>query len=80
MTNKRVSQIRQSILKYNTELLRLQPKLDSSEYVNVKYNKILLQKAILKKELDDIQKPLIKKIAHIFKSEKEKKISDYFAS
>ncbi len=80
MSNKRVSQIRQSILKYNTELMRLQPKLDSSEYVNEKYNKILLQKAILKKELDDLQKPLFKKIVHIFKSEKEKKISDYFAS
>lgn len=80
MTTKRVSQIRQSILKYNTELLRLQPKLDSSESVNVKYNKILLQKAILKRELDDLQRPLLKKIVHMFKSDKEKKISDYFAS
>lgn len=80
MSNKRVSQIRQSMLKLNTELLRLQPKLESNEELNIKYNKILLQKAILKKELDEIQRPFLKKVLKMFKSKKEKSISDYFAS
>jgi hypothetical protein len=80
MVNKRVSQIRQLILKCNTELLRIQPKLDFSEDVNLKYNKVLIQKAILKKELDEIQRPVLKKIATIFKDNREKIISDYFAS
>ncbi len=80
MSKKQASKIRQSILKYNTELLRLQPKLDSSEEVNVKYNKILIQKAMLKQELDEIQKPILKKVIDMFKNKKEKMISDYFAS
>jgi hypothetical protein len=67
-------------LKCNTELLRLQPKLDFSDEVNLKYNKILIQKAILKKELDEAQRPVLKKIAIIFKDNREKIISDYFAS
>ncbi len=80
MSNKRVIEIRQAILKLNTELLTLQPKLEVSEAVNVKYNKLLIKKAALKKELDDLNKPILKSIISIFKNKKEKKISDYFAS
>lgn len=79
-TSKRVNEIRQSILKLNTELIRLQPKLEHSKTVNIKYNKILIQKAELKKELDDLQKPLLKTIFGFLKKKKEKSICDYFAS
>lgn len=80
MSSKRVIEIRQTMLKLNTELLRLQPKLETSKSVNIKYNKILIKKAELKKELDDLQKPLLKTIFDFVKSKKEKAISDYFAS
>ena len=80
MSKKQASKIRQSILKYNTELLRLQPKLADCEEANIKYNKILIQKAMLKQELDEVKKPIFKKVISLFKNKKEKMISDYFAS
>lgn len=80
MSNKRVIEIRQSILKLNTELLTLQPKLEVSEAVNVKYNKLLIKKAALRQELEELNTPILKSIINIFKNKKEKKISDYFAS
>lgn len=80
MSNKRVIEIRQSILKLNTELMALQPKLEVSEAVNVKYNKLLIKKAALRQELEELNRPILKSIINIFKNKKEKKISDYFAS
>lgn len=80
MSNKRVIEIRQSILKLNTELLTLQPKLEVSEAVNVKYNKLLIKKAALRQELEELNRPILKSIINIFINKKEKKISDYFAS
>lgn len=80
MSNKRVIEIRQSILKLNTELLTLHPKLEVSEAVNVKYNKLLIKKAALRQELEELNRPILKSIINIFKNKKEKKISDYFAS
>lgn len=78
--SKRVNEIRQSMLKLNTELMKLQPKLEQSKTVNTKYNRLLIQKAELKKELDELNKPVLKTIFGFFKNKKDKKICDYFAS
>lgn len=86
MSSKKVQELRQSILKYNTELLRLKDQLETSEEANLRYNKIVLKKAICKKELDEARTSLIqkffKKFAHNPKSKNcsEKLICDYFKS
>lgn len=82
--SKKVLKLRQSILKANTQLeqLRKSGMLDSSVEANVRYNKILIDKAICKSELDKSAQPLISKIfGRLFQPTKsEKLICDYFKS
>lgn len=86
MSSKKVQELRQSILKYNTELLRLKDQLETSEEANLRYNKIVLKKAICKKELDEARTSLIQKFFKKFahnpngKNGGEKLICDYFKS
>ncbi len=81
--SKKVLKLRQSILKANTQLdqIRESGLLDTSEETNIRYNKILLEKAIYKKELDEAKQPVIqrlfKKIAQSHTRDK-KLICDYF--
>lgn len=83
MCSKKVLKLRQSMLKYNTELLKLKDKLEVSEDANIKYNKIVIKKAICKKELDESKNSLLqkffKKFAHTANKD-EKMICDYFKS
>ncbi|MBS4759172.1 MAG: hypothetical protein KHX03_00550 [Clostridium sp.] len=80
MSNKRVLKLRQSILTLNTQLLKLKDKLDISEENNIKYNKILIKKAILKKELDESKNTILQKFFKKFSHKGEKLICDYFKS
>lgn len=83
MSSKKVLKLRQSILKYNTELAQLKEQLDISEEANLKYNKIVIKKAICKKELDEARTSIIqrffKKFSHNPNRDK-KLICDYFKS
>lgn len=84
-SSKKVLKLRQSILKANTQLDQIQEsgQLEISEEANIKYNKILIQKAICKKELDESRHSLLhkffKKFSHSPNSGK-KLICDYFKS
>lgn len=82
MSSKKVFRLRQSILKYNTELLKLKTQLLASEDANVKYNKILIKKAICKKELEDSSTPIVQKLLKKFSNNNRDKklICDYFKS
>lgn len=81
MSSKKAQQIRQTILKYNTELSKLKTELEKSESANEKYNKILIRKAICKKQLDDCKISLLQKFLNKFsRPAKEKLICDYFKS
>lgn len=80
MSNNKASKLRQSILTLNTQLLKLRPKLEESEEANLQYNKIVLKKAIIKKELDRINQPILGRIFKVFKPKNEKLICDYFKS
>lgn len=52
----------------------------SSDVCNQLYNSLILEKAILKKELENLEKnPVLEKIKKIF-NKKEKLICDYFKS
>ncbi len=80
MSSKKVLKLRQSILKYNTELLKLKTQLLASDDANIKYNKILIKKAICKKELEDSNTPIVQKLLKKFSnnSKDRKLICDYF--
>ncbi len=82
MSSQKAHKLRQSILKYNTEMSKLKEELTYSQDANVKYNKLVIKKAICRKELEFEKKNLLQKIMnklHINHS-KEKLICDYFKS
>lgn len=82
--SKKVLKLRQAILKANTQLeqLRKSGMLDSSVEANVRYNKILIDKAICKTELDKSAQTFVSKLfCKLFQPAKsEKLICDYFKS
>ncbi len=80
MSSRKVLNLRQSILKYNTELLKLKTHLMESNEANVKYNKILIKKAVCKKELEESNTSIVHKILKKFSKNNrdEKLICDYF--
>ncbi len=83
MSSKKVLKLRQSILKYNTELSNLKSDLETSEEANIKYNKLVIKKAICKKELDSARTSLIQKFFKKFAhnpNKDAKLICDYFKS
>ena len=81
--SKKVLKLRQTILKANTQLDQIKESglLETSEEANIRYNRILIEKAICKKELNEsnytlfemIMKRFAPKMAH-----QEKLICDYF--
>lgn len=74
----RKKNIKLSIKEKEAQLAKLKLHVDKSETCSTIYNKIVLDKAILKKELDDMDKnPVVEKIKKIL-PKKEKLISDYF--
>lgn len=80
MSSKKAQQIRQTILRYNTELSELKHELEKSESANQKYNQLLIKKAICKKELDNCRISLLQKFLNKFSRSEEKLICDYFKS
>lgn len=81
MSSKKALKLRQSILKYNTEMSKLKEELEYSEEANLKYNKIVIKKAICKKELDETKCSLVQKFLKKFSTNKDEKlICDYFKS
>ena len=81
MSSKKVLKLRQAILKHNTELSKLKSQLDTSQEANLKYNRIVIKKAICKKELDESNTSIIKKFFKKFThspNKGSKLICDYF--
>lgn len=82
MSTKKAQKLRQTILKYNTEMSKLKDELSYSQDANIKYNKLVIKKALCKKELDSIKCSLLQKIMNKLhlNNTKEKLICDYFKS
>lgn len=80
MTNTKDSMLRQTILKLNTELSKLRKDLETSEFANEKFNKILIQRAICKKNLNDTKETILHKLFKKFIHREERLICDYFKS
>ena len=71
-------EILSSIREKEVQLSKLREHIDKSEVCSDLYNKILIEKAILKQQLDDLQnKSLMNRIKHLLPRQ-EKLICDYF--
>ena len=71
-------EILSSIREKEIQLSKLKEHIDKSEVCSDLYNKILIEKAILKQQLDDLQnKSLVNRIKHLLPRQ-EKLICDYF--
>ena len=67
-----------AIKEKETQLAKLKNHIDKSYICSELYNKVVLEKAILKKELDDLEKnKFAEKVRFLFPS-KKKLICDYF--
>ncbi len=67
-----------SIREKELQLSKLSEHIDKSVVCADLYNKILIEKAVLKKELDDLQnKSIMNRIKHLL-PRREKLICDYF--
>ncbi len=67
-----------SIREKEVQLAKLIPHVDKSVICSELYNKVVIEKAILKKQLDDLNKnKLAEKVIRLF-PRKEKLICDYF--
>ena len=72
-------QIKKQIQQKELQIKKLSLHLNSSDVCNELYNTLILEKAILKKELENLNKnPIIENIKKTFR--KEKLICDYFKS
>ena len=67
-----------SIKEKEIQLLKLKEHIDKSEVCSDLYNKMLIEKAVLKKQLDDLQnRSIVGRIKHLL-PKREKLICDYF--
>lgn len=68
-----------SIREKEVQLAKLKEHINKSEVCSDLYNKVLIEKAVLKKQLDDLQQnSLLKKIKHLIPNKRERLICDYF--
>lgn len=78
--NNNKNQIKKQIHLKELQIKKLHLHQSSSDVCNQLYNTLILEKAILKKELENLEKNLIvEKVKKVF-SKKEKLICDYFKS
>ena len=73
--------LKQTMALLNIKIDNLKSHAQSSDRINNMYNRMLIEKAIIKNELDNLgrKKPgLMKKITNFFHPKKRKLISDYF--
>ncbi len=76
MNNKEI--LKKRIQQKELQIKKLQTHQTSSDVCNELYNTLIIQKAILKKELDELDKnPLVEGVKRVF-SKREKRICDYW--
>lgn len=72
--------LKKQILQKELQIKKLHLHRSSSDICNQLYNSLILEKAVLKKELEESDKnPLVEGIKKVF-TKKEKLICDYFKS
>ena len=76
--NKKKSHIIAKILQCKNDAENLKPNINKFESIMKLYNKKILEKAVLTKELQDFDKNFVLHIVKNFTPKKEKLIQDYF--
>lgn len=84
MSNKeKEKRLKQTMAMLKVKIENLKPHVESSDRLNSMYNKLLIEKAIIKNELDNSKRKkngLIEKISKLIRPKDKKLISDYFHS
>lgn len=73
--------LKQTMALLNIKIENLKEHAQSSDRINNMYNRMLIEKAIIKNDLDNLgrKKPgVLKKFVNLFKPKNKKLISDYF--
>ena len=78
--NKRKAKIIAKIIKCKNEAENLKPNIEKCESIRTLYNKKLIEKAVLTKELKDFEKNFVIKLVRKFVPKKERTIDDYFVN
>ncbi|MBQ7450334.1 hypothetical protein IJS77_02860 [bacterium] len=76
--NKKKAKIIAKIIKCKNEADNLKPNIDKCESIRLLYNKKLIEKAVLTKELKDFNDNFILKLVKNIIPKQERTISDYF--
>ncbi len=77
--NKKKAKLFAQIIKCKAEIDKLKPNIDKCESIMALYNKKIIEKAILTKELNDFEDTFVVKLVKKIVPKHERTISDYFA-
>ena len=77
--NKKKAQLFAKIMKCKTEIDNLKPNIEKCESAMALFNKKIIEKAVLTKELKDFDDNFVIKIVRKFVPNQERAICDYFA-
>ncbi len=85
LTDKKVLEVKKKLIsainKKETQLKKLKQHINKSEICSDIYDRVLIEKAVLKKQLDELQNSsIVDKIRHLLPHKKERLICDYFKS
>ncbi len=78
--NENKKRLKQTMAILKIKIEKLKPHIDESERLNSMYNKMLIEKAILKNEIDKTSPTFFQKFTKMFRPRNKKLISDYFHS
>ncbi len=78
MKQNEIDNIRHAMLCCQLRLKNLKPHIEQSSNLSEIYNKVLVEKAILRNELIEQKPSLLQKIVNKFFVKNEKRICDYF--
>ncbi len=78
MKQNEIDNIRGAIILCQMRLKNLRPHIENSASLSEIYNRVLVEKAVLRKDFTTKQDSLVKKIFNKFFAKKEKLICDYF--
>ena len=76
--NKRKAKIIAKIIQCKNEADNLKPNIEKCESIRTLYNKKLIEKAVLTKELKEFENNFIIKLVRNFAQKNERTIEDYF--
>ena len=76
--NKRKAKIIAKIIQCKNEADNLKQNIEKSESIRTLYNKKLIEKAVLTKELKDFENNFVVKLVRKFTPKSERTIEDYF--